>query len=550
MLGRILAGALTVIGALTLSSAPARAAPEQVAIVSDFRVISDPVGTLNRFRLLGAQELRLTIPWQGLAPRADSRHRPHHFSAGDPASYPDAAWAPYDGAIQQAEADGMTVLLNPIGGAPLWATGRGAPTGQPHPSWEPNAGDFGAFVRAVGERYSGNYDPKTHRLDPGNPDDLPAITDWSIWNEPNFGPSLAPQGLPGRLEIEHSSASYRALVDAAWSALLASGHQGQTILIGELAPHGAPNRRQGRTLPFGVFSMMKPIQFLRNLYCVDSGYRPLQGADAAVRGCPTTATGQRAFRAAHPALFAATGLAIHPYSAWYPPTEDLDPDPDYGSMHNLPRVERALDRLQGVYGSHRRLSVWNTEYGYLTRPPKHSTKRAPVITPATAAAYINQAEYMSWRDPRIRSFDQYLLEDPLAPTKANGFGGYASGLLSWNGRPKADYHAWRLPLYLPRTDGSPGDALEVWGCVRPAFFALADVPADVQQAQIQFAPGQSGQFTTVAQVPIDDVHGYFDQRISFPGSGQVRLAWTYPADDPSLAPGYTVYSRTVAIHLS
>ena len=34
------------------------------------------------------------------------------------------------------------------------------------------------------------------------------------------------------------------------------------------------------------------------------------------------------------------------------------------------------------------------------------------VSPALAASYLNWAEYLTWRDPRIRSYDQYLLIDP------------------------------------------------------------------------------------------------------------------------------------------
>ena len=43
-------------------------------------------------------------------------------------------------------------------------------------------------------------------------------------------------------------------------------------------------------------------------------------------------------------------------------------------------------------------------------------------------------------------------------------------------------------------------------------------------------------------VPITDRYGYFVVHQRFPGSGQVRLAWTYPH-------GPTVFSRTADITL-
>ena len=115
---------------------------------------------------------------------------------------------------------------------------------------------------------------------PGDAGDLPRVSFWSIWNEPDYGPSLAPQGVPGDLTVENSPRMYRRLLDAAWAALQATGHTPatDTILFGELAPRGEKR--------WGVFSGMKPLVFLRALYCVDSRYRPLRGTRGAGQGMP------------------------------------------------------------------------------------------------------------------------------------------------------------------------------------------------------------------------------------------------------------------------
>src|SRR5207248_2268860 len=93
-----------------------------------------------------------------------------------------------------------------------------------------------------------------------------------------------------------------------WKALHATGHGGDTILIGETAPRGitvgdAPGHFQG----------MVPLRFIRALYCVDANLRPLAGAAARSRGCPLDAAASKQFAAEHPALFQATGFADHPY---------------------------------------------------------------------------------------------------------------------------------------------------------------------------------------------------------------------------------------------
>jgi hypothetical protein len=339
---------------------------------------------------------------------------------------------------------------------------------------------------------------------------------------------------------------YRNLVDATDSALKATGHSRDSLVIGELAPRGA--------LHWGVFSGMKPLIFLRAMYCLDFRYRQLRGNAAAIRGCPRTAAGSRRFRAKNPALFSAAGFADHPYMRWYPPNREKFPDPNSTSLGEIGNLTRSLDRVQRAYGSHKRFVLYDTEFGYITTPPKHDTKKEPWVSQSTAAYYLNWAEYISWRNPRIQSFSQYLLYDPLPAKAGDDFGGYASGLLTFGKHAqKAPYAAWRLPLYLPVTSTRRGRRLEVWGCARPAHYAQGDTGA-TQTVKIQFQRRSRGPFSTLRTVTITDRHGYFDLRMKFPASGTVRLAWAYPTSDQLL--GYfdplkphTAFSRRVRITL-
>ncbi len=519
-----------------LEPVAARASPAQGAMFEDdAQLLANPAGTLMRFRLLGVQVARVRVVWSAIAPDPLSHVAPADFDAADPAAYPMARWSVLDRIIATAQQLGIGVNLDLAGGAPLWATGPGAPTDKPHPNWDPSPSAFGAFVRAVGMRYSGTYTPA------GASAPLPRVDYWSIWNEPDYGPSLAPQGVARNLAIENSPRMYRNLLDAAWHALQGTGHTQDTFLFGELAPRGWNN--------WGVFSGMKPLVFLRALYCVDRTYRRLRGSAAAARGCPTTAGGSSRFRAAHPALFRATGFSVHPYMRWYTPNQEAQPDRDYSSLGELGGLERALDRLQRAYRSSRRLPLYDTEFGYITSPPKRPTNRSPWVSQATAAYYLNWAEYISWRDPRVQSFNQYLLYDPVPALAGNDYGGFATGLLNHNGAQKATYSAWRLPLYLPVTSTRWGHSLEVWGCARPTYFATTDPGAGAQSVQIQFQARPRGPFVTLETVSVTNRHGYFDTHVVVPSSGTVRLAWTYPPLDPLLAPGYPTYSRPVQVTL-
>ena len=111
-------------------------------------------------------------------------------------------------------------------------------------------GALGEAVRLL--RQSGRHALR-RRLQAGRLDHpLPRISFWSIWNEPNYGYDLGPQGTGTHQSTPNSPRLYRGILDAAWSALQATGHRTRTdrILFGELTPHGEN--------AWGVFSNMKP----------------------------------------------------------------------------------------------------------------------------------------------------------------------------------------------------------------------------------------------------------------------------------------------------
>lgn len=539
----VAAGVVISAAALARTAPPAPASTGQLSIIQDSaRVLADPSGTLATFRALGVSTVRVVVVWAQIAPDWDARTPPSAFTASDPAAYPSANWAPYDAIVKQASADGIAVDFTLSGGAPRWAEGPGIPLAaldNMYWAWRPSARDFGQFVRAVGERYSGTYVP------PGQHAPLPRVSFWGIWNEPNFGEDLGPQAIKGST-VSVAPGMYRSLAGQAWSALQATGHGSDTILIGEFAPRGLSargTRKRPQGLP-GQFAQTKPLRFLRTLYCVNSAYRELRGAAARAVGCPATSAGSRVFRRNNPALFNATGLADHPYPENKPPTIEPSHDPDIAPFPRLGNLERAIDRVQRVYGSRRSLPIYNTEYGYITHPPNGGK----FVSPATAARYLNWAEYLSWKRQRIASTMQYVLIDPPVGPGSIGDGGFASGLEFSDGREKPSFAAYRLPLWLPVADAHRGRSLEVWGCVRPARYGILDTGSP-QSAEIQFAPRAGGPYRTVRTVLVDDPDVcYFDVRIKFPGSGRVRLAYTYPAGSTELA-GTTVYSRTVSVTL-
>lgn len=496
-------------------------------------LLANPPGTLDTFRSLGVTEVRISMGWDSLAPAPTSRTVPAGFTATSPAAYPAPQWAPYDAAVRAAAARGIGIYFLLTGPAPLWASTpapKGTATHNPG-VYEPSATQFGDFVKAVGTRYDGHYTP------PGSSLPLPAVKFWSIWDEPNYGFQLAPQAI-GTVEV--SPYLYRGLVDSAWSALHATGHGGDTILIGETAPRGA-------NVP-GVANGMVPLRFLRALYCVDSSYRELRGAAAAARRCPTTAAASQRFRAANPALFNASGFAAHLYTPGQVARPDLASpanEPDYAGLADVPALMRTLDHLNAAYGSSTRFPIYNTEFGFQTDPPP-SNCGCVFLSPANAAYYLNWAEYLEWTNPRIRSDAQYLLYDAPSglPTHPNE-SGFSSGLLFLSGTPKPGYAAFRLPLYLPVTAAHSGRSLTVWGFVRPAAYAAHDT-GSAPPVEIQFRATSGGAWKTVQTVAGTSP---FQVPVRFRASGSVRLQWTYPAHFTGFPPGTprTITSRVQKI---
>jgi hypothetical protein len=527
-----LGAALATTGAAALPAA-ASANSSQVAIIQDNADLSNAAAAFGQFRALGANTVRVIVPWALVAPDYVAKKKPN-FNATDPNAYPKkngvSSWAPYDNIVKAAQADGLTVDMTVTGGSPVWADGSGIPPQGKNPAfaWKPNAKYYGEFVTAVGKRYNGHTDG------------LPAVHFWALFNEPNFGQDLGPEAINGS-RTPYAPMAYRGLVNAGWKALHATGHGSDTILIGEFAARGAsfapPSRGAPQGRP-GDYGQTKPLEFIRTLYCLNSSYQQLRGGAARSVGCPTSGAGSRRFRAQNPGLFSASGVSDHPYPDNLSPLRDGRSDPNFAAFPDLGNLARTLDRATGSYGAHPHFSIYNTEYGYITSPPRG--RHYP--SQATASYYINWAEYLSYKNPRIKSYMQYLLTDP----PSGPFSGFASGLETPSGAHKLTYDAYRMPFYMPHTSFSHNSSVEVWGNARPAGFEKLG-GYGTQQAQIQERIGSA--WKTLNTVTLNSAQGYFDVKMKFPSSGQVRLQWTYPNDLllPAGFSGQTITSRSFSV---
>ncbi|MHB8691505.1 MAG: hypothetical protein ACYDHH_09695 [Solirubrobacteraceae bacterium] len=519
--------------------------------------------TLQTLKALGVDRLRLTIQWRYIAPKPDSNTRPAGFVASDP-NAPAYHWAAYDRIDLLAARYGMAVDFDLSGPGPLWAATATAhdaqvalgyqltPTAFAHVAHDYNLSPsaFGQFVEAVGRRYSGH---DAVALYPGGPlKRLPRVRYWSVWNEPNQPGWLAPQFklvLPGQSNSATSLLAtgqvghwvpaapelYREYVDAAYTALRASGHARDKLLIGELAPEGCiPGAVGGvcRIYP-KIDQPIPPVPFIQAMYCLDGNYRPLRGQRAAEVGCPTGGSRQ-AFVNANPALFDATAFAHHPYSFSLPPNAPL-PDRQFIPLANLSRLEHELDRVFTTYGVQRRIPIYLTEYGYETKPPNPIRGQSL----GDQAAWLNEATYIAVHDRRVQGLSQFLLVDSppntlVPPSDPAYWSTFQTGLEFVNGAPKPSFYAYMLPVWLP--GGSTvvrGHALQVWAMLRLA----RDSPR--QHVAIQWSAGGAG-FTTLARVVTTDPSGIFETGVQVPATGILRVAFTSPG-------GAAHYSRGVAV---
>ena len=264
---KVLAAVFLAAAALAAPAA-AHASPTQESVFMDDAalVFGDDARveeTFQTLQALGVDRVRVSVLWYLVSPAATSTSRPAFGSGGptDPAAYPAGAWERYDRIVNAAQRNGIAVLFCLTGAGPLWASSN---PGAGQPMLDLNSKDFGDFATAVGRRYSGTYQPS--RL----AQVLPRVDMWSLWNEPNQPGWLRPQ--TGAGNVPASPRVFRGLADAAYAGLQNSGHGSDTILLAETAPRGSSRTSN--------LSPMRPILFIRELYCLDKRLRPLSPAAA------------------------------------------------------------------------------------------------------------------------------------------------------------------------------------------------------------------------------------------------------------------------------
>lgn len=489
--------------AFTLRAAPAHADQSQLSIMMDDNLLVYTANNQARYDALeqmhemGVQVVRATLLWSAVAKGTKNPATHSRFDPTNPADYPRGAWTNYDDLVADAAAAGIAVYFDVTGPGPSWAMGKTTdPTEKP--SYMPNVGQFANFVRAVGTRYSGTY---TVRYAGAN-HVMPAVKIWSIWNEPNQVGWLSPQGVYNKrihAVLPYSPILYRRIFYAASSALAQTGHSsatGNTVLAGETAPLGSPPQN-GRT-------PMRPAQFIREFFCVNSHLQPYTGVQASVRGC--------SFWNGRGPL-PASGWAHHPYTKAEPPTW-RDKSPDSIVMANISSLPKLLDRIAAntnrVAGG---LPIWITEMGYETNPPDPFRG----VSEANQATYDNETDFMAYEQPRVAAVTQFLLEDAAPDTQyKKGTRGYWSTYqsgLEWGpgsghkvGSHKPAYDAYELPIWVRTISSSSGPELELWAWPR---FTVFQAPSSYPLV-FQFKAQGSQSWVTEGTVQTATTSGFVD----------------------------------------
>ena len=375
------AAAFSVVAALlaALTTQPAHASRYlRIGIYDEAQTLYGPIPqTFSLLNQLHVQEIRENLYWGG--PYGVARHRPQ--DARDPA---DSAydWTLYDRTVSYAASYGIHVLFS-IYSTPSWESGKSSKNVAPK-----NQVDLRDFAYAAAKRYSGTFvgdDGAT----------IPAVKDWTAWNEPNNPTFLTPQyvRIAGGYAMQ-SAINYAKICNAVYQGVHGTLLAGERVACGVTAPRGNNNPRSSRP-------SVSPIAFLR-----------------AVKQA-----GLRTFDA----------WAHHPYYAGpsdQPTTKPVGARGSPATAVTLGNLNDLIRVLTQLYGNKR---VWITEYGYQTNPPDALFG----VSWAKQALYLKQAFAIARANPRVDMMLWFLLKDDP------NIGGWQSGLITIGGKKKPAFAAFQ-----------------------------------------------------------------------------------------------------------
>jgi hypothetical protein len=449
--------------------APASGAGLETIIQDDRLLLHQPpeqvAAEMQRIKTLGADRVRLTANWSSLTRLPDQTAAPEGFDAADPAAYEPERWQRLDDAVRLAHAAGLKVLIDIGFWAPVWAT-KDASGPRARTAVDPQA--YAKFAVAVVKRYDGTFRPAPAAGPPPapaedereldrvlrtvppparrestpapQPDVLPKVDRFTLWNEPNHPALLMPQWSPDGKTV--SPAIYRAMVMAAYPAIKGV-RPDSTILIGNTSSSGG-----------GVYGdgAVAPLRFLRDLACVDDKLQPRSDGDCAGF---TTLPGD--------------GWAHHPYARnQRPDSLSTGKRADDVLVGDLPKLAGVLDRLaaSGRIGPAVR-EIHVTEFGYETEP----LGDRPGVAQDRQANWNVWGERVAGKVATVRAWAQFLLRDqpPAAERVSESlrrpFGQFWTGLLDSEGHEKLAAQTFRAGIVVERNGPK---RVTLWGRLRLA----------------------------------------------------------------------------------
>lgn len=468
---RTLAPAL-VLAAFAVLPATASADRSLEVGLGDDRALNlpDAPATVDAWKAAGVQNVRILVTWGQVAPDPTSTKPPADFDAADP-DEPAYRWEKPDRFVRLLTERGIAVTATVTGPGPTWGSQEPA---RRNPRWKPDPQRFGQFAEAVAKRYGDR------------------VGRYIIWNEPNLPLWLQPQARrSGRSWQAESPHLYRELARSG-SAGIRRADPTSEVLIGALAPQGAPLRARN--------TQIRPLDFLRGMGCVSSTYKPVRTGSC------------KGFKAV-----SGDGLAYHPHSSRLSPGA-RQRDPANASMGDLSRVTTVVDRLTRagrlrVRGASR-MPLHLTEYGYQTNPPDD----------LLGVSLTAQADWLPWgwniayRNPRVRSVYQYeWFDEPKGDTDDDGgvgYPGWQSGLFDVRSTRKPSLTSFRSPVFASYT----ARAGTLWGQARGL---AAGQSVSVQRRR---GSGSFRDYRTMTPRPADN--GNWSLRIPRGSAYSYRVSYT------------------------
>ena len=268
-------------------------------------------------------------------------------------------------------------------------------------------------MQALGTRYSGTYSPPTALpADPPNPSFRGSITGRCSTTQP---PALPEAPVPEPREIGLRADVPPPLPRRPGGTGGKRPQRRSRSLIGETSP--GPGRKG-----------TDPITFLRGVFCLNAKFKRKGGC----------------------APIDADGWAQHPYDPFDAPFES-----SVRSLLNLVTIGKliwALHKARAAGAAARtKLPIYVTEYGVESVPDRRFG-----VSQLQQAEYISISEYLMYRNPTIRSFGQYLMQDDVGNAQVN----FQTGLRFSDGRKKISYAAFPIALVAQAQQGvAPGHDL-------------------------------------------------------------------------------------------